>query len=67
MSCENEDDGDGTMLVIGVLIILLVGMVVGGIFGTHNIHKQWKEDAIERCSKIQTVEWCRGRAEIERW
>ena len=64
---EDEDNSDGAMIVIGVLIALLVGLVVGAVAENRNVHQQWKEDAIKRCSKIQTVEWCRGRAGIERW
>ena len=54
-------------LVWGMLMTSILSALLGVAAGRINIHKQWKKDAIERCQKVQTVEWCTGRAELEKW
>lgn len=67
--CDSE--GRGVMSDDGWVIMMLIGLVAGLFFGTlagrEVVHKKWKADAIERCQKLQTKEWCEGRAVLEKW
>jgi len=51
-----------------IYLIIALGLSIGSCLnGANYVHESWKADAIERCSKIKTKEWCQGRAVLEKW
>ena len=51
------------MIAFAIVIVFYLGFTCGFKY----VHKEWKADAIRRCSKTQGQEWCVGRAELEKW
>lgn len=61
-----DDDGSGVPGALVLIIVIWVG-IVSVFSGAALVHDQWRQDAIERCSKTHGQEWCTGRATLEKW
>jgi len=51
-----------------IFVLVTTGLFAAGLLiGRDQVHDEWRKDAIERCEKVQTKEWCEGRAVLEKW